>query len=91
MYNFTYSIYRHLLFFVEIHNILFCLLIFSVISNNANLNIPLADGLLVSIQPAMDGMVDPNIISRIDKNTLKDLRRLQDNTDMIMQCASNSL
>lgn len=39
----------------------------------------------------MDGMVDPNIISRIDKNTLEELRRLQDNIDMIMQCASNAL
>lgn len=60
-------------------------------SNNANLNIPLADGLLVSIQPAMDGMVDPTIVSRIDKNTLEDLRRLQDNIDMIMQCAGQNM
>lgn len=63
---------------------------YSVISNNANLNIPLADGLLISIQPAKDGVVDPQIVSRIDQTTLEELRRLQDNIDMIMQCAANS-
>lgn len=60
-------------------------------SLNANLNIPLADGQLVNLQPAKNGMVDPNIISRIDKNTLEELRRLQDNIDMIMQCAGNNM
>lgn len=56
--------------------------------NNANLNIPLSDGVLC-IQPTMSGMVDPELVSRIDKQTLDELRRLQDNIDMIMQCAAN--
>lgn len=59
-------------------------------SHNANLNIPLADGQLINLQPAMDGLVDPSIISRIGKKTLEELRSLQDNIDMIMQCVSNS-
>lgn len=37
----------------------------------------------------MNGVVDPELVSRIDKNTLDELRRLQDNIDMIMQCAAN--
>lgn len=55
--------------------------------NNANLNIPLADG-VICIQPASGGMVDRELVSRIDKQTLEELRRLQDNIDMIMQCAA---
>lgn len=60
-----------------------------MMSNNANLNIPLADG-VICIQPAMGGIVDPDLVFKIDKNTLEDLRRLQDNIDIIMQCAANS-
>ncbi|XP_031619827.1 borealin isoform X2 [Contarinia nasturtii] len=60
----------------------------SVLGNNANLNIPLADG-VICIQPAMGGMVDRDLVSRIDKQTLDDLRQLQDNIDMIMQCVAN--
>lgn len=59
-----------------------------MLSNNANLNIPLADG-VICIQPAMGGIVDPDLVSKIDKNTLEELRRLQDNIDIIMQCAAN--
>ncbi|XP_055315133.1 borealin isoform X2 [Sitodiplosis mosellana] len=62
----------------------------SVLGNNANLNIPLADG-VICIQPAMGGSLDPELVSRIDKQTLDELRRLQDNIDMIMQCAANSM
>lgn len=59
-----------------------------MLGNNANLNIPLSDG-VICIQPAMGGCVDPELVSRIDKTTLDELRRLQDNIDMIMQCAGN--
>lgn len=62
---------------------------FSILGNNANLNIPLADG-VICIQPEKGGMVDPELCSRIDKRTLDDLRRLQDNIDMIMQFATHS-
>lgn len=55
-------------------------------SSNANLNIPLSDG-IICIQPAMDGTVDPLLVSRIDKNTLDQLRQLQDNLELIMQAA----
>lgn len=61
-----------------------------MLGNNANLNIPLADG-VICIQPASGGMVDPELVSRIDKQTLDELRRLQDNIDMIMQCAANPM
>lgn len=68
----------------------FLVSIFSCLGNNANLNIPLSDGVLC-IQPAMGGMVDPDLVSRIDKRTLDELRRLQDNIDMIMQCVANPI
>lgn len=58
-------------------------------TGNANLNIPLADG-IICIQPSNDGTVDPALLSRIDNNTLDQLRQLQENLEIIMQCAANS-
>lgn len=59
-----------------------------MVGNRANLNIPIADG-IISIQPSLDGVVDPLLVSQIDKNTLQQLRQLQDNLDVIMQFANN--
>lgn len=59
-------------------------------SNNANLNIPLADGILC-IQPSNNGTVDPALLSRIDQNTMDQLRQLQENLELIMQCAVNPI
>lgn len=61
--------------------------ILSMIGNRANLNIPVADG-IISIQP-MNGVVDSNLVSQIDMETLEQLRQLQDNLDIIMQAAFN--
>lgn len=65
----------------------FLFFISSIIGNRANLNIPIADG-IISIQP-MNGVVDSSLVSQIDKKTLEQLRQLQDNLDIIMQAASN--
>lgn len=59
-----------------------------MIGNNANINIPIANGVF-SIQPSADGVVDPSLVSQIDAHTLEQLRQLQDNLDIIMQVASN--
>lgn len=61
----------------------------SIIGNGANINIPTAHGVF-TIQPSCNGVVDANVVSQIDSNTLEDLRRLQDNLDMIMQAAAEA-
>lgn len=62
---------------------------FSGIGQSANINIPTANGVF-SIQPSCNGIVDANVVSQIDNNTLEQLRRLQDNLDMIMQAAAEA-
>lgn len=57
----------------------------SFVENTANVNIPVADGIL-SIRPEnMDpNSLDPNLLQKIDKNTFNHLRMLKANLDILM-------
>lgn len=57
--------------------------------SRANINIPVANGVF-TIQPSNNGVVDANIISQLNIETLNELRQLQDNLDLIMQVAADS-
>lgn len=58
---------------------------FSFVENTANVNIPVADGIL-SIRPEnMDpNSLDPNLLKKIDVNTFNHLRTLKANLDILM-------
>lgn len=59
----------------------------SVITDRANINIPLAHGIF-SIQPSAGGTVDPAMVSQFDRATIEQLRQLQDNLNLILDVAS---
>lgn len=58
----------------------------SVINGNANINIPISDGIF-SIQPSAITNADADLVSRIDPAVLQQLRQLQTNLNMIMSQA----
>ncbi|XP_055628019.1 borealin-like isoform X2 [Toxorhynchites rutilus septentrionalis] len=58
----------------------------SMIEETANVNIPVANGVL-SIRPTELDCVDPGLLQKIDSDTLEHLKKLQSNLNMIMQIA----
>lgn len=54
------------------------------ISDTANIAIPLQDGVL-SVRPTSMGEFDRNLLHRIDPSTLSQLKKLQDNLNMVIR------
>lgn len=57
--------------------------IFSLLGEQANLNIPVANGML-SVKPSSDGIIDAALVRQIDDRTLKELRALAENINTII-------
>lgn len=53
-------------------------------SDQANIAIPLADG-VISVRPTSMGDFDRNLLHRIDPSTLSQLKKLQDNLNMVIR------
>lgn len=69
------------------YELYFCLSQNRFVNDNANINIPIENGVF-SIQPSMITSVDSHLISRIDSTTMDQLRQLQTNLNIIMSEAS---
>lgn len=54
------------------------------ISDTANIAIPLADG-VISVRPTSMGEFDRDLLHRIDPSTLNQLKKLQDNLNMVIR------
>lgn len=54
------------------------------LTDTANIAIPLADGVL-SVRPTSMGDFDRNLLHRIDPSTLSQLKKLQDNLNMVIR------
>lgn len=57
---------------------------YSLVGNQANLNIPVKNGIL-SIQPSHNGYVDADIVSQITGSTLEQLRAINSNIASILR------
>lgn len=55
----------------------------------ANINIPIKDGVF-SMQPNAITDVDSELVSRIDPNTLKQLKQLQENLNIVMNTINSN-
>lgn len=62
---------------------------FSAVEEIANVNIPVPNGVL-SIRPTEMSSVDASIINKFDDVTIEQLKRLQQNLNMIMDAAERT-
>uniref|UniRef100_A0A336MY84 CSON008238 protein n=1 Tax=Culicoides sonorensis TaxID=179676 RepID=A0A336MY84_CULSO len=61
----------------------------AAVENMANVNIPVQNGVL-SIRPTEMNSVDPSIVNKFDDVTIEQLKTLQQNLNLIMECAERT-